>query len=111
KILLLYLSLTILSVCWALFWLKKRKLLDFIQFQQKSLSQDLIYEMLSSISELKINQFDKIKRSQWEEIQQKLFRTNSKILKIDQIQLSGYEFLSQLKNILATFLGAFYVIK
>ena len=31
--------------------------------------------------------------------QQKLFKINIRILKLDQIQLSGFEFLNQIKNI------------
>ena len=60
---------------------------------------------------MKLNQFEDFKRNQWEFIQQKLFKLNIRILKLDQIQLSGFEFLNQLKNILVTFLAATYVVQ
>lgn len=111
KILLVYLILTILSITWSFFWLKKRKVLDYYQFQQRSENQESIFEILNGVTEMKLNQFEDFKRNQWELIQQKLFKLNVKILKLDQIQLSGFEFLNQLKNILVTFLAANYVVK
>ncbi|MDY3526051.1 peptidase domain-containing ABC transporter [Riemerella anatipestifer] len=111
KILLVYLALTILSVGWSFFWLKKRKILDYYSFQQRSENQESIYEMLNGVTEMKLNQFEDFKRKEWENIQKKLFKLNIRILKLNQVQLSGFEFLNQLKNILVTFLAANYVVK
>ncbi|MRM96226.1 peptidase domain-containing ABC transporter [Riemerella anatipestifer] len=111
KILLVYLVLTIISVGWSFFWLKKRKILDYYSFQQRSENQESIYEILNGVTEMKLNQFEEFKRKEWEHIQKKLFRLNIRILKLNQVQLSGFEFLNQLKNILVTFLAANYVVK
>ncbi|MCB0742352.1 MAG: peptidase domain-containing ABC transporter [Ignavibacteriae bacterium] len=111
KILLAYLVLTILSILWSFYWLKKRKYLDYFRFQQQSENQESIYEMLKGVTEMKLNQFEDFKRNQWEMIQKKLFKLNIRILKLDQIQLSGFEFVNQFKNILVTFLAANYVVQ
>ncbi|APY12150.1 ABC transporter ATP-binding protein [Seonamhaeicola sp. S2-3] len=111
KILLIYVALTTLAILWSLFWLKKRKILDYYRFQQRSENQESIYEMLNGVTEIKLNQFENFKRNQWEHIQQKLFKLNTRILKLDQIQLSGFEFFNQLKNIIVTFLAATYVVQ
>ncbi|MBK1897538.1 peptidase domain-containing ABC transporter [Chryseobacterium paridis] len=111
KILLVYLSLTILSVLWSVIWLNKRKMLDYYRFQKKGENQEVIYEMINGVSEMKINQFEDFKRKEWEKIQQKLYKINIRYLKIDQIQLSGFEFINQLKNIIVTFLAASFVVK
>jgi len=111
KILIIYLLLTILSVSWSLFWLKKRKILDYFRFQLRGENQESIYEMLNGVTEMKLNQFDEFKRNQWEIIQKKLFKNNIRILKIDQLQLSGFDFLNQVKNILVTFFAATYVVE
>lgn len=110
-ILLVYLVLTILAVGWSFYWLKKRKMLDYYKFQQRSENQESIYEIINGVTEMKLNQFENFKRNEWENIQQKLFKINVRILKIDQFQLSGFEFLNQLKNILVTFLAATFVVK
>lgn len=111
KILLAYLFLTIISIGWSFYWLRKRKILDYYRFQQRSENQESIYEMLNGVTEMKINQFEDFKRKEWEQIQKKLFKLNVRILKLNQIQLSGFEFLNQLKNILVTFLAANYVVQ
>jgi len=110
-ILLVYVALTAISVLWSLFWMKKRKVLDYFRFQQRSENQESIYEIINGVSEMKLNQFENYKRKKWEEIQQKLLKVNIRILKLDQIQLSGFEFINQLKNIIVTFLAASFVVK
>jgi ATP-binding cassette subfamily B protein len=67
--------------------------------------------MLNGVTEMKLNQFEDYKIKEWQKIQQKLFKLNTRILIIDQYQLSGFEFLNQFKNILVTFLAATYVVK
>ena len=111
KILLVYLLLTVVAISWSFFWLKKRKVLDYFKFQHRSENQESIYEIISGVTEMKLNQFEDFKRKEWENIQEKLFKTNIRVLKIDQLQLSGFEFLNQIKNILVTFLAATFVIK
>jgi ATP-binding cassette subfamily B protein len=111
KILLVYLFLTVLSISWSFYWLKKRKYLDYFKFQFRSENQESIYEIISGVTEMKLNQFENFKRNEWENIQQKLFKINIRILKLDQIQLSGFEFINQIKNILVTFLAATFVVQ
>ncbi|MFT3903643.1 MAG: peptidase domain-containing ABC transporter [Niabella sp.] len=111
KILLIYLGLTAISIIWSLFWLAKRKALDYFRFQQRSENQQIIYEMIGGITEMKLNKFENYKIKQWENIQNKLFRVNIRILKLEQIQVLGFESCNQLKNILVTFIAASLVIK
>jgi ATP-binding cassette subfamily B protein len=110
KILLVYVTLTIFSIIWSIFWLKKRRFLDYFRFQEKSQNQENIYELINGVSEIKLNNFEDYKRNEWEIIQHKLYDTNMKILKIDQIQQLGFEFINQSKNILVTFITAYLVI-
>lgn len=110
-ILLVYLSMTILSVSWSFYWLRKKVILDYLKFQHRGENQGAIYEIITGVTEMKLNQFEDFKRNQWRKIQQKLFKVNIRILKIDQIQLSGFDFVNQIKNILITFLAANLVIK
>ena len=111
RILAVYMILTVISVIWSLYWMKKRKILDYFRFQQRSENQESIYEIINGVSEMKLNQFEDFKRREWEQIQQKLFKINIRILKLDQVQLSGFDFINQFKNILVTFLSAYFVIK
>lgn len=111
KILIIYLLFTVISLAWSFYWLRKRKILDYFRFQRQSENQESIFEILTGVTEMKLNQFEDYKINEWHTIQLKLFKLNTRILKLDQIQLSGFEFLNQLKNILVTFLAAMYVVK
>ncbi|MCT4124290.1 peptidase domain-containing ABC transporter [Elizabethkingia anophelis] len=110
RILVVYICLTVLSVLWSLFWLQKRKVLDYFRFQHRSENQEAIYEIINGVTEMKLNQFEESKRKDWEKIQLKLYKINIRILRLNQIELSGFEFINQIKNILVTFLAANFVI-
>lgn len=111
RILMIYIVLTAISVIWSLFWMDQRKILDYFRFQERSANQESIYEIINGVSEMKLNQFEDFKRKEWEKIQHNLFKINMRILKLDQIQLSGFDILNQLKNILVTFLAASFVVQ
>ena len=111
KILIIYLTLTILSITWTFYWFKKRKFLDYFRFQLRGENQEAVYEMLNGITEMKLNQFEEYKISEWENIQKKMFKLQTKILKLNQLQLSGFEFFNQFKNIIVTFLASIYVVQ
>lgn len=110
-ILMVYLVLTVLSILWSVFWLKKRKQLDYVRFQQQSENQESIYEIIGGITEMKLNNFEDYKRKEWEKIQDGLLSINVRILRINQLQSSGFEFINQVKNIFVTFLAATYVVQ
>lgn len=110
KILLIYVALTGLSILWSLFWLKKRKIIDYVRFQQRSENQQSIFEIINGVSEIKLNNFEEYKKNEWQANQDKLYGTNLRILKVDQTQASGFEFINQLKNIFSTFLAAYFVV-
>jgi ATP-binding cassette subfamily B protein len=110
-ILLIYLSFTIIGLFWSIFWINKRRILDFYEFQIKSKNQDSIFEIFSGIRDIKLFQLENYKLSKWKIIQQELLTLNLKSLKIDQIQTFGYQFINQLKNILVTYYAALLVIE
>lgn len=111
NILLVYLFLTLISILWSSFFLKKRERLDYHKFQQNSKNEQSVYEILNGITEIKLNNFEKFKIREWKEIQENLFRINLKILRVNQFQLSGFDFFNQLKNHLVILLSAIFIIQ
>ncbi len=111
RILLVYLLLTSIAILWSLYWLKKRKAIDYLNFKYRSENQESIYEMLNGITEMKLNQYEEYKRKEWEDIQRSLFKVNTRSLRIGQLQMSGYDFFNQLKNILVTFIASLLVVR
>lgn len=111
KIIAIFISMTLLSVTWSLYWIKKRKIMDYSQFQQRSQSQSQLYEIIHGISDIKLNNLENTKKQQWESVQTELYQTNRKLLKIDQIQSSGYNLINNIKNITITYISTLFVIK
>jgi len=107
----IYSGLTVLSILWSFFWLKKRRTLDYQLFSAKSENQEAVYEFYNGIMEMKLNQFEEYKKNKWIYLQKKILKLNIKSLKNNQFQSIGFTFFNQLKNILVTFLAASYVIK
>ncbi|MDC7995437.1 peptidase domain-containing ABC transporter [Altibacter sp. HG106] len=110
KIVLVYTFLTACAILWSVLFLKKRKILDYYRFQRRSENQESIYELINGVQEIKLNNFEDYKREEWERIQVKLFNVNLRILKLNQFQLIGYDFINQFKNILVTFIAAREVV-
>ncbi|MEH0007828.1 MAG: peptidase domain-containing ABC transporter [Flavobacteriales bacterium] len=110
KIVLSYVCLTAIAILWSVVFLKRRKILDYYRFQRRSENQESIYELINGVQEIKLNNFEDYKRTEWEGIQIKLFNVNLRILRLDQFQLIGFNFINQFKNILVSFIAAREVI-
>lgn len=110
EIVISYTILTLLSIIWSIFFLKKRKILDYYLFQKKGENQESIYELINGIQEIKLNNFDDYKKKEWGRIQLKLFSINQRVLKLDQYQLTGFQLINQFKNIFVTYIAAKEVI-
>lgn len=110
NIFLIFLSGSLLYFAWILFFLRRRADLDFKRFQQHSQNQSKIMELITGMQEIKLNNAERQKRWQWENIQIRLFKINIKGLALEQTQNTGANLINELKNILITFLSAALVI-
>ena len=109
-ILLVYISLTLLSVLWSNHFLNKREELDYLKFRINAQNQEAVNELINGIHELKLNDFENFKINKWKKLQIESFDTNVRGLRIDQYQLSGFDFINQIKNLIITFITATMVI-
>jgi ATP-binding cassette subfamily B protein len=101
---------TIAYVSWILFFLKKRREVDYRSFQQLSDNQHMLIELIQGMQEIKLQNSQEKRRWRWAEIQAKLFKVQIKGLAISQYQDAGASFINQLKDILITFVAAKAVI-
>ncbi|MVZ65237.1 ATP-binding cassette domain-containing protein [Sphingobacterium sp. DK4209] len=111
KLFLVFLSGAIAYVLWITFFLKKRRELDYKQFSQVSEEQGQVMELINGMQEIKMNNAENYKRWQWEGIQIKVFRIKIKALKLEQVQTIGGNIISQLKDILISFIAASLVVE
>jgi ATP-binding cassette, subfamily B, bacterial len=100
----------ILYILWIILFLKRRKEIDYLQFNQRSDNQSKIVQLISGMQEIKLNNAEKQKRWEWERIQAKLYKISLKSLALEQWQQGGATFITQLSNIIMTFLTAKLVI-
>ncbi len=111
KLFMVFLVASFLYVLWITVFLKKRKELDYKRFAQASAEQSNLYQLITGMQEIKLNNCEKQKRWEWENIQAKLFRVSIKGLALSQYQQSGAFFINETKNILISFVSAAAVIK
>lgn len=97
---------TSLNVFWVLYFLRKRRDLDYKRFDQAAENQGNLIELINGMQEIKLHNAEKQKRWAWERIQARLFRTGLNALKIEQFQRSGATFINETKNLLIIFFVA-----
>ena len=110
KLLGIFFFASILYVLWILLFLKKRRDLDYKRFEQASANQSNLYQLITGMQEIKLNNCEKQKRWEWENIQSKLFKVSIKGLALSQYQQAGGFFIDQGKNIIISFFAAQAVI-
>lgn len=110
-IFLIFLIASALYIIWILFFLKRRKEIDYQAFQQMSRNQDSLIEIIQAMPEIKLQGSQLKRRWKWAEIQAKLFKVQTNALIISQYQDGGALFINQLKDILITVLAAQSVVE
>lgn len=110
KILGVFMLGSVLYVGWILLFMKKRRKLDYMRFQETSANQSNIVQLINGMQEIKLNGCERQKRWEWERIQARLFNVSVKGLVLGQTQQVGGTFIDQTKNVFISFLAASAVI-
>jgi len=111
KIFVIFMLGTSLYILWTLFFMKRRKDLDNRKFAQLSSHQSTLIQLLAGMHEIKLNNCERQKRWEWENIQAKLFKINVKSLALFQKQKAGALILNEFKDLLIIFYSANLVLK
>jgi ATP-binding cassette subfamily B protein len=109
-IFLVFLIGSILYASWVFLFLKKRRLLDYELFAQRSRNHSKTVQMLNGMQEIKLQHCESRRRWEWEDIQADLFQTNISGMKLQQNQEAGSILINEVKNIVITILAATSVI-
>ena len=99
-----------LYVAWILAFMKYRRELDIKRFAQAAGEQSNLFQLVTGMQEIKLNNCETEKRWEWERIQVKLFKISIKGLALGQYQQLGSVFFNQTTNILISFLAARAVV-
>lgn len=95
---------------WMLIFLSKRKVIDYEMFEKQAINNNYTYQFITSMQEIKLQDCEKRRRWEWEDIQTDLFQVQMKSMKLQQTQEAGSIFINEVKNIVITVLSATAVI-
>ncbi len=99
-----------LYLAWIVLFLRRRAQVDHFRFREQAENQNALIELIQGMQEIKLQRSERKRRWQWAHIQARLFKANVRSLAIVQYQDAGALFISQLKDILITFIAARAVI-
>lgn len=111
KIFLIYLTGSAIYLLWTLSFMKQREELDNKTFAQLSNNQNSLIQLISGMHEIKMNNCEKRKQWEWEDIQAKIFSINIKGLTLVQKQKAGALIFNQFKDVLIVFFTAWLVLQ
>lgn len=102
---------SILYIGWIILFMKQRRTLDYMRFQEAASNQSCMVQLINGMQDIKLNNCEKQKRWEWERIQSRLFQVSIKGLILGQTQDVGGTFIDQTKNVVISFLAASSVIE
>jgi ATP-binding cassette subfamily B protein len=95
-----------LYTVWIIFFLKKRKEIDYLAFNLQSQNQNSLLEIIQGMPEIKLQGSRQKRRERWLEVQIRLVRAQMRSLAITQYQELGAMGINQLKDVFITFFAA-----
>ena len=110
KIFAVFIFAAILYIAWITIFLRQRKKIDYVRFQQMSRNQSSVIELIQGMPEIKLQGSERKRRQRWQSVQVKLFHISLKSLSLQQMQDAGAGVINQSKDIFITFLAATAVI-
>lgn len=92
------------------YFLDRRRLLDFENFEKQAYSQNKTLQLIDSIQEIKLQGCKARRKCEWEEAQLGIFDVQIKYLKMSQCQEIGGILIGNLKGFIVVVLSAQAVI-
>lgn len=111
KIFLLFLFFSIISVIYNMFFLRKRKYLDYSLFAAESERRNVIYELIKGMTEIKINNAQDARIAEWRRKEDRINKLRIESIYLNYYMSNGSNFIDRLKTIVLTGLCALYVIQ
>ena len=101
---------SIVYIAWISIFLKRRKKLDYMRFQQAASSNSNVIQLITGMQEIKLNNSERKKQWEWEQIQARLYDISIKSLSLSQAQQIGGLLIDQSKNVIISFIAAYSVV-
>lgn len=101
---------SVLYMLWIMFFLRRRKVLDYQYFEQQADQKDRVYEMIGGMTEIKQQGCEQRKRQQWRQIQDSIFGISRRALALSQTEEAGGICINELTSIVVIIITATAVI-
>lgn len=111
NIFLLFFLFSVVSVIYNLFFLSKRRYLDYSLFAAESERRNVIYELVMGMPEIKINNAQYARIAEWERKENRMNELKLESIYLNYYMSNGSNFIDRLKDIILTGSCAFYVIQ
>ncbi|MDE7154874.1 MAG: ATP-binding cassette domain-containing protein, partial [Muribaculaceae bacterium] len=109
-IFLVFLAGTLVYGLWIGAFLHRRKMLDYELFECQAQNQNKTFQFITSMQEIKLQDCERRRRHEWEDVQADLFEVQMKSLRLQQSREAGSIFINEVKNIVITVVAATAVI-
>lgn len=101
---------SILYFSWVWVFLRIRRKINYQTFHLSAKENNATLQLIQGMQEIRLNNAEKQKRWEWENIQSAVFNLNFKSLNYSQWQQAGATFINQLQDLAITFIVAKLVI-
>ncbi len=110
QVFLIFIFFSIISFIYNTYFIRKRKFLDYASFSLNSERNNVIYEMIMGMAEIKINDAQQARVSIWKKLEDKVNKIHIKTLYIDYYMSNGASLINRFRNIVLTGFCALLVI-
>jgi ATP-binding cassette, subfamily B, bacterial len=107
----IFLGGSTLYFLWILLFLRTRRKLNYQTFGLSAKENNATLQLVQGMQEIRLNNAERLKRWEWENIQVGIFKLNFKTLSYAQLQQAGALLINQGKDLFVTFLVARLVIE
>lgn len=101
---------SIIYFVWVQLFLRIRRKLNYETFHLSAKENNATLQLIQGMQEIRLNNAEKQKRWEWENIQANVFKLGFKNLNYSQVQSAGATFISQIQGIAISFIVAKLVI-
>jgi len=105
-----YMILTAFSMLWIFLFLKKRAVLEYAKFLKQSENDNIIYEFIMNMPEIKINNAQDKTINRILKLQERLNSLDLRSLFLNMYQIVGVNFLSKFKELTSIAICAYFII-
>lgn len=101
---------TVIYFTWIQLFMRLRRKLNYETFSLSAMENNTTLQLIQGMQEIRLNNAEKQKRWEWENLQANLFKLNFKNLNYSQLQQAGAILITSIQGIVISFLVASLVI-